>query len=156
MQRWIREFYAAVPQEERYKFHAGQFCRAPVPYVPSCHPLSLLDIKDYDPLNETRITFRIVPATANAFRDRHIPIKALEWETDEEIFPLKAKKRPVLIVSTEQYDATAVRTPDRLITYLVAPVYSVSADHDPAFIARMRHLEYNQFFYLVSVRIWPY
>ena len=111
--------------------------------------MSILDIQDYNPIDESRLSFRIVPASQNIFRDRHVPIKALEWQTDEEIIPLKAKMRPVIVISQEQYTVEAARTPDKLVTYLVAPIYSV-ADHDPAFVARIKHLEYNQFFYLAE------
>ena len=150
MQRWVGDFYQRVPSEDQYSFGQGQFYWAPIPYLPPCDPLHILDIKDYDPRDETRITLTIVPATRNAFRDRHVPIKALEWETDEEIIPLRAKKRPVVVISQEQHDVAAVRTPDDLVTYLVAPVYSITAEHDPAFVARVKHLEYNQFFYLAE------
>lgn len=150
MQSWIGDFYQRVPPEEHYSFHMGQFYWAPIPYVPPCSPLHILDIQSYDPLNESRISFKIVPATKNVFKDRHVPIKALEWQTDEEIIPLRAKKRPVVIISQEQHDVAAVRTPDDLVTYLVAPVYSITPDHDPAFVARIKHLEYNQFFYLAE------
>ena len=146
---WIGDYYQSIPSEERHSFCLGQMCWAPIPYIPPCDPLSILDIQEYNPLDESRISFRIVPATKNIFRDRHVPIKALEWQTDEEIIPLKAKRRPVIVVSQEQHTVEAARTPDRLVTYLVTPIYS-AASHDPAFVTRIKHLEYSQFFHLAE------
>ena len=144
----IGDFYERVPTSDR-SLQLGQFCWAPIPYIPPRKPLVILDLKEYDPRDESMLTFRMVTATASAFKDRHVPIKAIDWETDEEIIPLKAKMRPAIVVSCEQYSASTARTPDNLLTYLMGPVYTVNG-HDPAFIARLKSLEYNQFFWLAE------
>jgi len=132
----------------------GQFCYTFVPYA--TENLQLWRPAQYDASQTAATDFRIAAAGQDAFA-RAVPLYAPKLETNEEFVVMKAKRRPVIVVSPAPPDP-GIPAPRGTRIYrrmaLVIPVFSLvdtvmeRLKFPESFIDRVRTLEFPEFFYL--------
>lgn len=157
MDEWFRDdFYQELPLSYRLNFSFGQFFRTHA-YYP--HENLQLWRPVYDPNEQTKTfasTFHIEPAGQDAFR-RSFPLAAPKLETNEEFLVIRAKHRPVLLVMPEMpmhADNKGFRGKVQRHLCLVGQVFGLAdtktkaAEFNPAFIERVRKMEFPQLMFL--------
>lgn len=151
----IEQFYEPVGPDFRQTFERGQICWTHIGYTRE--DLQLWRPTGLDPSQTTVNSFRLEPAGQDAFR-RNLPLHTPPLETNEEFVAVRAKRRPVILISPVP-PATGISKLrrggliDRKIC-LVVPIYSLSdrqvqrLKYPAEFIERLRILEYPQFLFL--------
>jgi hypothetical protein len=147
-------FYApASKAKENYSF--GQVFRCPAYY-----PHQRLEIwrpRDFDPKLGIAKDFNIQTSGADCF-SRSLPYTNPVLETNEEFIAIKAKPRPVVLLQPPDPSLLAIQKgiyPAKIVRHLCPVVLVYSAVNEvgdskfpPAFIERVRRLEYRQFMFL--------
>jgi hypothetical protein len=132
----------------------GQLCYTFVPYA--TENLQLWRPTQYDASQTAATDFRIAAASQDAFA-RAVPLHSPKLETNEEFVVMKAKRRPVIVVSPAPPDP-GIPAPRGTRIYrrmaLAVPVFSIvdtvtaRLKFPESFIDRVRTLEFPEFFYL--------
>ena len=151
----IENFYEPVGSDYRGSYARGQFFWTHIGYARE--DLQLWRPTDLDPSQPTVSSFRTEPARQDAFA-RRAPLYSPSLETYEEFVVVKAKKRPVILLSPAPPDPGLrnQRRGGRIYRPLciVAPVYSLvnrqtgELKYPQEFVDRVRMLAYPEFLFL--------
>jgi hypothetical protein len=151
----VDPFYEPVGQNFRNLYVRGQILYTHIGYTQQ--NLELWRPTGLDPSATAATSFRTVAAPGDAFR-RGAPLHTPRLETNEEFPVVRAKRRPVILMSTSTpaRPAQPVRGGGRVHRPLaiVIPVFSLvnrltgQVKYDPHFVERMRMLEFPEFLYL--------
>lgn len=158
----IEQFYEPVGPHFRDTPERGQIFWTHIGYARE--DLQLWRPTGLDPSQPTVPSFRLESAGQDAF-SRALPLHTPRLETNEEFVAVRAKKRPVILVSPVPPDTGIPRLRrggliDRKLC-LVVPVYSLMDRHEnrlkypQEFIERIRLLEYPQFLFLPEAPGFP-
>ncbi len=138
------------------EIESGSICWAPSLYL--VEGLAALRVKYAEPGNEKDFLLRLVSSRDTKLFE-HEPIKHPPIRKTEEFLGVKAKVRPVVVLSLPNVPIEAgMRDPAEFPeSFVVAPTYTFQAgehvdegeeDYDREFVERVRYFVYHQFFYL--------
>lgn len=155
LEDYIGGLYVQPPLDYRSAFLPGQIYWTPTFYLPP-HPEVLFEVNP-DP-SEAKLRFEIRRATPKSFRGSHRPLASIRLQSVEELVAIKAKKRLVVLLSQENFEAAdlvrrvAKGSKVHEKSYVCLPLYGVHREAtEKGFprevVARIRALMYNQFFY---------
>jgi len=153
----IKDFYKEIGSF-RSSVSRGQIFWTYVRY--STENLQFWRPKKLDDTKTCAAEFVISSSTADAF-NRNIPLQAPPLKINEEFIVVRAKKRPVILLSSEpeKIEAREVRGGEKvnLNLCIVAPLYTVSdkdgfAKYDEDVVNRTRMLEFPNLFFLPEYR----
>lgn len=146
-------YFSEIGDGFKSKFKRGQLFWAPVAYAPE-------DLQFWRPqMEETNTSahyFFISRSTKNAFK-KDKPLVDPKLEIDEEFLVVRAKMRPIILVTPTPYeiDIKPVRGGGKINrnNCLVAPLYSIYDSeglekYPTAFIDRIRKLEFPNLFFI--------
>ncbi len=143
----IGKYYRKSIPDEQHKFERGQIYYCPIFY--SQEKIDLLDLKYVDPADKNPPIFEIRSANKDAFSDRlHKPLVKPRLNIDEEIVAVKAKRRKVIVLSsnTERWLLREGKPRDEC--YLVLPMFSFHEGDDVEWKLRLGAYAYKELFYL--------
>lgn len=153
----IKPFFVRVGDNFRNSFARGQLFFVPLGYARE--NLELWRPTGVDASGTSATTFQIMAAPGDRFA-RSTPLHQPKLETNEEFVVVRAKPRPVILLSPAPQDpgVERVRGGGRVHRRLalVVPVFNLmnrltgEAKYQPEFIERMRLLEWPEFLYLPS------
>jgi hypothetical protein len=140
---------------DKKELKRGTLVYAFVPHVDQV-PITLIPKGRKDAKQHDKAVINITPLRINDHRPREaLPVAALSLNDGELWTAYRAKKRPCLVIGTEQPDVdNALRRnmPKKLTspTILVAPYYGADKDgkragYNPQLVERIKHAEYPQF-----------
>lgn len=151
----IDPFYEPVGANFRNTYVRGQLFFVPIGYTHE--HLEVWRPSAYDASRTSATAFQLVAAPGDAFA-RAAPLHTPKLETNEEFLGVRAKRRPVILLSPAPPDPQVprVRAGGRVYRRLalVVPAYSLMNRHTgqlkyhPAFIENLRMLAYPEFLYL--------
>ncbi len=100
----------------------------------------MIALQHFDPRDERNNLYGLSREPLNAFN--HTPVHELNLQSDEEFLVIKAKRRPLLVVSEgpDPWSAGGGRARDHV--RLCAPLHSFHDDDPPELRARVEALEY--------------
>ena len=153
------KFYEEI---EKKSFCIGQLCWVPIPILNKIP--KILDLERSKPTSHDSVNFVLRDANKSddfRKRDRSLPIKYLQLQSDEELLVYRAKKRPSVIVASgmdilPSFEPLLKHKGKRHLqenSLFVIPVYSICReDYGSGFIKEMipliERLVYRQFFYI--------
>ena len=108
--------------------------------------LRIIDIKEYDPKDETKNRYVITRLDRDSPPKRHFPIKELNLKSEENLYVVRGKFRPGIVlqvISTAFYNVT---NPEPYI--MVVPCLTFKPKHDASYRARVAAMELPHLFYL--------
>jgi hypothetical protein len=151
----VGPFYEPVGQTFRNLYVRGQILYTHIGYTQQ--NLEVWRPSGLDPSATAATLFGLAAAPGDVF-NRSAPLHTPRLETNEEFVAVRAKRRPVILMSppTVPRPAQPVRAGGRVHRplALVVPVYSLvnrlsgQLKYDPQFVKRMRMLEFPEFLYL--------
>jgi hypothetical protein len=151
----VNPFYEQVGQKFRNLYVRGQILYIHLGYTQQ--NLEVWRPTGQDPSGTAATSFQIVVTPGDSFR-RGAPLHTPRLETNEEFTVVRAKRRPVILMSpsTPVRQAQPVRGGGRVHRplALVVPVFSLvnrltgQLKYDPQFVDRMRMLEFPEVLYL--------
>ena len=151
------DFYKQLPLDYRTRFSFGQFYWTHAYYPHENLQLWRPKLDPNEPTKTIASEFHIVPAGQDAFR-RSIPLATPKLETNEEFIVVRAKVRPVLLIQPEMQLAglqnRGFRGKIQRHRCSVAQIFGLADTHtgeaafDPAFVDRIRKMEFPQFLFL--------
>ena len=154
----INPFYQAAGNLAPAAYVRGQFFRVHLGYTRE--NLELWRPAGTDASQTRAAAFRLVAAPGDAF-SRPLPLHDPRLETNEEFVAVRAKRRPVILLSRAPAPPglAPVRGGGQVYRRLalVVPVYSLTNRHTgtlkyrPEFVERMQVLEWPEFLYLPPV-----
>lgn len=155
LEHLIDPFYERVGSTFRNAYARGQIFFVPIGYTRE--HLELWRPSAYDASRTTASAFQLAQAPGDAFA-RDVPLHTPKLETNEEFIAVRAKRRPVILLSPAPPDPQVprVRAGGRVYRRLamVVPAYSLVNRHTgqpkyhPTFVENLQILAYPEFFYL--------
>lgn len=145
-------------EDSEHKLKRGSLVLAFVPHVDQL-PYTLEPVGRRQPDQHDEATVKISPLrTRKARKSSNLPVAAMPLHTGEVLTAYRAKKRPCLVIGCGgiPVDRGLVRGSPRsstATTALVVPYYGVDqaggrrSGYNPAFVERVRHGSYPQFFW---------
>lgn len=138
----------------------GHFVWCPVPHLEEVP--RILEVERAASEDHHATKFEIVQVSSDHFKSKQkLPIKRLSLSDTEELLISKAKKRPCLVVASNNTtftdDSTVAELKGRRHlqdeSMILAPIYGAAAPENekgfpPIMVARIKVFLYNQFFYL--------
>ena len=140
-------YYRRVEPLESRRLERGQFCWAPMLYLPQ--RAQSVAVRSYNPADERGNRYAIVsPQADDPARFDHAPIHEIKLEYNEGLYAVKGKVRPVIVMSqrNEEWQPGEGRLAERGLACV--PVYSFQQRNDSEFRARVRAHEYPWWIYL--------
>jgi len=149
LREWIDDYgnfelYEELPLKSRMTFQLGQFYKAHVKY-PLVAPPKVLELEKYDPLDESKTTYKIKKFDAESQSQSHFPIKSLNLRSNERLYILKGKPRTVITlgyIETEWHE----QEKDKLV--LCLPIASFKPRHTVEQIISIQLFEVSHLFYI--------
>lgn len=153
-----KNFYRELPlgYHTQSNFTFGQFFWTHAYYPHENLELWRPVLDPNDPTKTIATNFRIFAAGKDAFK-RTIPLHVPKLETNEEFLVIRAKRRPVALIQPETpiaVDNRGYRGKIQRRRCLVAQIYGLAdtrtnnPEFSPAFVDRVRKMEFPQFFFL--------
>lgn len=154
------QFYRKSPDDSFLKqFITGQFCYIAAPQL-DVVPW-VMEVKRSDPTGHKTIDFNIRKLCEDDYcRKEDLPLFHLKLRYNEELIIQKSKRRPGIIIASENIIFKDISELLRSIkkkhlqqeVVLVAPLFSIETTLQPSgfppeMVARTKALMYNQFFY---------
>jgi hypothetical protein len=150
-------YYQELPLQKRNQLKFGRVCWTHA-YYPHEDLQFFRPVPDStEPIRTIASKFQIESAGADAFH-RRLPLEVPRLETNEEFLVVRAKKRPVIVVQPELPISQTInrgyggRVHRNLCTvaqvFGLADVATRRAEFNPAFIERVRQLEYPHLMFL--------
>lgn len=150
-------YYQELPLERRNQLKFGRVCWTHA-YYPHENLQFFRPVPDStEPTRTIASKFQIESAGADAFR-RRLPLEVPPLKTNEEFLVVRAKKRPVIVVQPELPISPTInrgyggRVHRNLCTvaqvFGLADVATRRAEFNPAFVERVRQLEYPHLMFL--------
>ena len=148
----VDRYFSDVPEDRRGEITPGRICWAPSLFL--LETMTTLKVEFVRPGIESDVLLKLVAERDNPTLFNHDPVVHPPLRKDEEFVAVKAKKRPVIVLSRshESIDRKFRRDGDFPGTYLVAPVYTFESygeqKYPGEFVERVKAFEYHQFFYI--------
>jgi hypothetical protein len=143
----VDEYYLSATHKEQSKYPRGHIYWCPCCYF--SRRLSILYPRGSDPYDKMPTLFETKEIDPRKFNDPpHKPLRRPRLEAEEEFVVLRAKKRPVIVLSskTEPWKRRDGRIRTQCV--LVAPMYSFRETDGLDWKLRIRALAYHELFYL--------
>jgi hypothetical protein len=112
--------------------------------IPSLKP-QVLEVDNFDPKNEAKVSFKIASASTGA-PISHFPIKELALQSDENLYVVRGKLRPAVVLQTAVTDFYSREAPEPYV--IVAPCFTFKLKHTPKYRAQIASMKYPHLFYL--------
>ncbi len=123
----------------------GQLCWGPALYLPS--RLTTLELVHYEPTDERRNRYAILPNPPENVVFNHTPVHEINLEHDEELLVIKAKRR-LLVVASQAPIARQAQGRLQERGFVCLPLYSFHPEDSLEFRTRIKVLEYPWWIYL--------
>jgi hypothetical protein len=142
------EVYEELELQDRMSFKVGQVYLAPVKYPMT--PPKVLRLESYNPEREEDTQFTMTnydPASA----DQEIPLKFLNLKSDNRLFILQGKRRPVIVLGCCESDwpynhRLGFGHTDKLV--LCLPVFRFKDRHTQDYIIKIQAFLISNLFYI--------
>ena len=141
------ELYDELPMGSRLDFQVGQFYCAHVKY-PLVSPPKVLELENYDPIDDSKTTFRITNFDEKVQAQGHFPIKSLDLRSDERLYILAGKPRTVIVLGNVESEWRGKK--DKIV--LCLPVASFHTQHTSDDIVSIQLFEIPHLFYIKPSR----
>jgi len=143
----VSQYYLKATSREQNQYTRGQMYWCPCLYFDQ--ELRILHPRGFDPYDRLPPIWETKRIDPRAFNDQpHKPLLKPKLGADEEFVVLTAKKRPVVLLSSQSEPWRYRSGKAREECFLVAPLYSFE-DSDPiAWKLKIRALAYRELFYL--------
>ncbi len=141
------ELYDELPMGSRLDFQVGQFYSAHVKY-PLVSPPKVLELQNYDPIDESKTTFKITNFDEKAQAQSQFPIKSLDLRSNERLYVLAGKPRPVIVLGNVESEWRGKK--DKIV--LCLPVASFHTQHTSDDIISIQLFEIPHLFYIKPSR----
>lgn len=144
------DIYEELAMKERMSYKAGQLYSAPIKYPLT--PPKVLQLESYDPIKEENTTFNI----SNYKSDeplQEMPLKFLNLKSDDRLFILQGKKRPVIVLTCCHIDwlyNTSLESGIKEQMVLCLPVFTFKDRHTQEYIVKIQAFLFPNLFYLSS------
>jgi hypothetical protein len=143
----VKQYYLSATIREQNEYTRGQLYWCPCLYLDP--KLRVLDSSDIAPHNHRPPKWKTRTIDPRQFNvPTHPPLTNPRLEADEEFVVLAAKRRPVILLSSQtepwKYRGGEIRQE----CFLVAPMYSFDETDPPKVRVRIRALAYRELFYL--------
>ena len=122
----------------------GQLIMAHQVY-PSVNPLAI-EVRRYDPKDELRNEYAIKTVTAGTPLPPHFPIKSLNLPSDENLYVLRGKKRPAIVLQTVVTDYYNRLYPEPYVW--VAPSFTFKPRHKLDYRCQVAAMKRDHLFYM--------
>lgn len=143
----VDQYYLKATSKEQDQYSRGQMYWCPCLYFD--RKLTILYPRGLDPYDRRPPIWETKRSDPRAFGDQpHKPLLKPKLEADEEFVVFKAKKRPVILLSSqsEPWRYRDGRTREECI--LIAPMYSFDDSDSLEWKLKIRALAYRELFYL--------
>jgi len=139
-------FYRQTTAAESHLLGRGQLCWGPIQYL--AQRLATLQLVYYDPRDERNNTYQITPNQTLDQAFNHTPVHDLNLHSDEEMLMVKAKLRPMAVISQKPTEWTLAGGRLNEKGYICVPLYSFHQDESQEFRNRVWAVEYPSWVYL--------
>ncbi len=148
------ELYDELPIGSRLDFQVGQFYSAHVKY-PLVSPPRVLELQNYDPIDESKTTFKITSFNVNAPTQSQFPIKSLNLKSNERLYVLAGKPRTVIVLGNVESEWLKKKNKKKDRIALCLPVASFHFQHTVQDIVSTQLFEIPHLFYIKPVKKGP-
>src|SRR5580658_3078430 len=121
----------------------GQLVRAHLA-IPSLKP-QVLELLSCDP-RDAKATFKVANVSTSGSPQSHFPIKELSLQSDENLYVVRGKFRPAVVLQTVVTDFYSRTTPEPYV--IVAPCFTFKMKHTPKYRAQVASFKYPHLFYV--------
>jgi hypothetical protein len=154
-----KDYYKQLPlgYHVQSSYQPGQFFWTHLLYTVENLELWRAVLDPNEPTKTIATDFRITTAGRDAFK-RSLPLAVPHLETNEEFIVTRAKRRPVLLIQPQAADMAVdnkgYKGKVQRKKCLVAPIYGLAdpktgtPDFNPAFVDRVRKMEFPQLLFL--------
>ena len=143
------EVYQELELKDSMSFQIGQIYVGPIKHPFS--PPKVLQCEYFDPSNEQNCRFSISKCDLNEPK-QNIPIKSINLQSDERLYILQGKNRPVIILgychTAWGYSATTKKGKEKLI--LCLPLFTFKPRHIQEYMIKILLFDIPNLFYLES------
>ena len=136
------EFYDLLGPRESWAMRPGQLYSAHVVYAQ--HWPTVVQVVNYDPLDERNSVFRIKPYSEGD--ERHYPIHSVGLREDEMWYVYTGKKRLVVVLGYVESEWLSKDRPQKVL--MCAPVFGFQSRHTQEMVIRTQAFDYPNLFYL--------
>ena len=139
MRGLIDDFFVSTGVAEAKALKRGQLCYAPGQYITA--KLRILVLVKYDPTNERLNQYKVLNDPPEDVLFKHTPVHDLKLRDDEELLVIRAKRRPMIILSVaaSEWPPGGGRLAEK--TRMCAPLYSFHENDPIELRARIDALE---------------
>jgi len=143
------EVYEALEIQDRMSFKVGQVYFAPVKY--SLTPPKVLQPEGYNPEREEDTTFKITNYNPNTPSKDVPPLKFLNLKSDDRLFILQGKRRPVIVVGCCEADwlhsqKLSSGPIEKMVICL--PIFTFKDRHTQEYIVKTQAFLFPNLFYI--------
>jgi hypothetical protein len=122
----------------------GQLVRAHL-VIPDPKP-QVLQVDVFDPKNEAKTTFKLSSVSTSGPPSSHFPIKELSLQSDENLYVLRGKMRPAVVLQTITTDFFNRQVTEPYV--IVAPVFTFKLKHSAKYRAQIAAMKFPHLFYV--------
>ncbi len=142
------EVYEELKASEKMSFQRGQFFLGPIKY-PCPPPSKVLEVAHYEPLAEENTKFRIGNYSAKESKQQ-IPIKSLNLSSQDRLYVVQGKARPVIILSYCMADwlCGSANKAEAEELLLCLPIFTFKTRHTQAHIINIQTFLFPNLFYI--------
>jgi hypothetical protein len=142
------DIYEELEIKDRMSFKPGQLYSAPIKYPLT--PPKVLQLESYNPEREESTTFGISNYDpSNPLQE--MPLKFLNLKSDDRLFILQGKKRPVIVLTCCDVDwlyNTSFKSGIKEQMVLCLPVFTFKDRHTQEYIVKIQAFIFPNLFYL--------
>jgi len=145
----IDEVYEELELQERMSFKIGQLYRAFVKYPLT--PPKVLQLEFYNPEKEEDTVFKITNYNPNDNLQMNLPLKFLNLQSDDRLFILQGKERPVIVLGyceTDWLYNYRLNTGKVEKIVLCLPVFRFKDRHSQEYIIKTQAFLFPNLFYI--------
>lgn len=143
------DIYEELEIKDRMSFKPGQLYSAPIKYPLT--PPKVLQLESYNPEREESTTFGISNYDPNNPLQK-MPLKFLNLKSDDRLFILQGKKRPVIVLTCCDVDwlcNTSLGSGIKEQMVLCLPVFTFKDRHSQEYIVKIQAFFFPNLFYLM-------
>ena len=141
----VNQYYKATSEGDAKRFQRGQLCLGAGFYLPDKH--TVLELKDYHPEDERLNRYAVLHNPPSTTLFNHTPVKEINLQNNEELLVIKAKMRPLLVISQAPIEWKPGSSRLRECAYVCLPFHSFHEEDSLDFRARVQALEYPWWIY---------
>ena len=106
----------------------------------------VIEIRGYDPRDESKNTYVFAKYDASATPRPHFPVKELNLRSDENLYVMYGKRRPAVVLQTVSTDFYNQQNPEPYVW--VAPCFTFREKHKLSYRVKIAAMEMPHLFYL--------